>query len=191
MKMTFRPLVWTDPVTHADARRSRATFKASWQSTLTLLDRELWELGAEALIVEADFTERDIRLDGLPKGNARQPVFPGVRLSFDSRHGPLQYATDSCAFWQHNVRSIALGLESLRAVDRYGITRRSQQYTGFRAITGGNGVSTVAEAKAVIDQYGGTVRAAMRATHPDTGGDADAFRRVAAAAKVLRENGDR
>jgi len=35
--------------------------------------------------------------------------------------------------WRHNVRSIALGLEALRAVDRYGISRRGEQYAGFRA----------------------------------------------------------
>jgi hypothetical protein len=45
----------------------------------------------------------------------------------------LVYATDVCAFWQHNIRSIALGLEALRAVDRYGISRRGEQYAGFRA----------------------------------------------------------
>jgi hypothetical protein len=45
----------------------------------------------------------------------------------------LIYATDACELWQHNVRSIALGLEALRAVDRYGITRRGEQYAGFRA----------------------------------------------------------
>lgn len=45
----------------------------------------------------------------------------------------LVYATDVCDFWQHNVRSIALGLEALRAVDRYGISRRGEQYAGFRA----------------------------------------------------------
>jgi hypothetical protein len=45
----------------------------------------------------------------------------------------LVYATDACVYWQHNVRSIALGLEALRAVDRYGITRKGEQYAGFRA----------------------------------------------------------
>lgn len=44
----------------------------------------------------------------------------------------LIYACDVCDFWQHNVRSIALGLGSLRAVDRYGISSRGEQYAGFR-----------------------------------------------------------
>lgn len=45
----------------------------------------------------------------------------------------LVYATDACVLWRHNVRSIALGLEALRAVDRFGISRRGEQYAGFRA----------------------------------------------------------
>lgn len=52
----------------------------------------------------------------------------------------LVYATDCCCYWQHNVRSIALGLGALRAVDRYGISRRGEQYSGFRAaLTSGSG----------------------------------------------------
>ena len=40
----------------------------------------------------------------------------------------------------HNLRSIALGLKALRAVDRYGVSRRGEQYAGFRAAltAGGN-----------------------------------------------------
>lgn len=45
----------------------------------------------------------------------------------------LVYATDVCEHWQHNVRSIALGLDRLRAVERFGISRRGEQYAGFRA----------------------------------------------------------
>ena len=134
MKATFRPLTWTGPSTPAAQRRSRWTFKASWSDTLTLLDGELAHLGAHEVVIEADFREKDIRLDGMPRASAPQPEHPGVRIAFESKHGPLVYAADSCTDWQHNVRSIALGLEALRAVDRYGITRRAEQYAGWRQI---------------------------------------------------------
>jgi hypothetical protein len=62
-------------------------------------------------------------------GSARD--FAAVQASQERKR--LVYATDVCEFWQHNVRSIALGLEALRAVDRYGISKRGQQYAGFRA----------------------------------------------------------
>lgn len=44
--------------------------------------------------------------------------------------GRMVLATDVCEDWMHNVRSIALTLEALRAVDRYGATQ-GRQYAGF------------------------------------------------------------
>lgn len=188
MRYTFRPLRWSEASTPWDERRSRWTFKASWQSTIDLLARELDYLDARNVVIEADFREQDLRLDGLPRSNARQPQHPGVRIAFESKHGPLVYATDSCERWEHNVRSIALGLESLRAVDRYGVTKRGEQYTGWKAIGGSAGVSTVEEARDLIDGYGGE-RQAVKATHPDHGGDAVAFGQVQAAREILRTAG--
>lgn len=169
-------------------RRGRHAFKAPWNNTLGLLDRELRLLDASNVVIGAGFEARHIRLDGWLRGGAPTPLHPGVELSFDSgaiarldpmvRRGRrliaesggdakramqknhpdvggqhadfvaiqaavdpakrLVYATDVCDFWQHNVRSIALGLQSLRAVDRYGISRRGEQYAGFRgALTPG------------------------------------------------------
>ncbi|WP_166344984.1 molecular chaperone DnaJ [Phytoactinopolyspora limicola] len=205
MDMRFRPITWTGPKTPIEDRRSRHTFKATWGDTLNLLNRELYYLDAERAVIEADFTKRDIRLDGMPRSHARQPVFPGVRLSFESRHGPLSYATDSCEYWQHNIRSIALGLEALRAVDRYGITRSAEQYRGWLAIEAApGGVASVQDAFRVLSELAGwetppdladpsvvrvVYRIAVQRHHPDRGGDAASFHRVQAAAEFLREAG--
>ncbi len=45
--------------------------------------------------------------------------------------------TTSFPAWRINVRAIALGLEALRKVDRSGIARGNEQYTGFRALGSG------------------------------------------------------
>lgn len=210
----MRPLAgWNGPRTPAHERRSRGTFKASWSDTLALLERELRHLDARDVVLEADFREQDLRLDGLPRANARQPEDPAVKISFDSKHGPLVYAADSCAYWQHNVRSIALGLEALRAVDRYGITRRAEQYTGWRQIGSGPSIVTEApmgrESAAValvsmafrdgapaaprVEQLltdrldlDLTARRALRHAHPDTGGSAEVFDEVQRAIAVLK-----
>jgi hypothetical protein len=179
VNVTFRPLpTWPHHATPADKRRSRSTFKASWQNTLDLLDRELRYLKASNVILGANFREQDLRLDGLPRSNAREPVHPGIEISFDSPHGRLVYATDSCERWEHNVRSIALGLEALRAVDRFGITRRGEQYAGWKQL-GAGGPSP--ERGAAIVREHGSVPAALKATHPDHGGDQDDFHAVQAA----------
>lgn len=177
--LRFRPLAWTGPVTPAGERRSRHAFKAGWSATLELLEQELRHLEAKDIVLEVGLAESDIRIDGWPRANAKAPPFPGVRLWFSSKHGPLVYFTDTYVFWQHNVRAIALGLQALRAVDRYGVTRTGEQYTGWKAIenvaaplTNTEWASlallagvTVAEAR---HDPGFAYRRAARYTHPDT-----------------------
>jgi hypothetical protein len=179
----FRPVpVWPHEPTLN--RRSRWTFKASWQNTLDLLDRELRYLGAENIVIGCGLREQDIRNDGWPRSGAREPVHPGVEISFDGiplsgSMGRLVYATDVCEKWEHNVRAIALGLESLRAVDRHGITRRGEQYAGFKALPAGSGPSAQ-RGKTLIARHGGVTQA-LKATHPDHGGDPSDFADVQAA----------
>jgi hypothetical protein len=149
---------------------------------LDLLESELRKLGAGSVVIGAAFREQDLRQDGMPRSDARAPSHPGVELSFDSRHGRLVYATDTCLDWQHNVRSIALGLEALRAVDRYGITERGQQYAGFKALPAGDGPSAARGAELIREH--GSVRAALMATHPDRDGDPKDFADVQAAREL-------
>ncbi len=210
MNYTFRPLSqWTEAET--DPRRSRYTFKAPWQDTLNLLAYELDHLDAEHVVLQADFREQDLRLDGMPRANALQPAHPGVRVAFDSKHGPLIYATDSCEFWQHNVRSIGLGLEALRAVDRYGVTRRGEQYTGWKQLPSGIATPapmTVEDAArflldsadldlgdditpviAMTEARQAVYRLAVKQLHPDRGGDTVEFQRLQEAKRVLDAHG--
>jgi hypothetical protein len=201
---TMRPLPsWPHGDTYP---RRRRPFSASWSSTLELLDRELRHLDGERVIIAAGFREEDLRLDGWPRSGARDPAHPGVEISFDSRHGRLVYATDVCDRWEDNVRAIGLGLEALRAVDRHGVSRRGQQYAGWRALPSGGGVATVADAwRFLVDADGGGLnlwgewppksvdaldrvyRSAARNTHPDTpDGSAERFVQVKAAFDFLK-----
>lgn len=141
MRYIIRPLgPWLDPVT--ENRRSASAFRASWEDTLALLSYEVELLGGDDIVLQVDVQDAELRRDGMLRTNA-VVKFPGVRVSFTSMHGPLTYATDAyevrwsggLTSWQANVRAIALGLGSLRAVDRYGISSRGQQYTGWTAIS--------------------------------------------------------
>lgn len=183
IEVRFRPMpIWPYPATPDHARRSRWAFKAPWSSTLALLDQELRQIDGTNIVIGGGWRERDLRLDGLPRADAREPSHPGVEVSFDAHVGNRQqrlvYATDVCQRWEHNVRSIALGLEALRAVDRYGITRHGEQYAGFKALPSGG--PSVERGLQLIRQHG-SVRAALHATHPDHGGDANDFADVQAA----------
>lgn len=202
--VTIRPLQWDRDRTPPGSR-VRA-FSASWSSTVDVLDRELHHLGAKNIVLQIDVSERDIRRDGWIRADAR-PATPAVRLIFDSRHGELGYSSDRQDTWQGNVRAIALGLEALRKVDRYGIGQGSQ-YRGYRELT--TGAPTKLEACATLaraawpnepDEYQrqwapkiatdptiakATYREARARSHPDRhNGDHGPWYAVDAAARAL------
>jgi hypothetical protein len=181
-----------------------APFKASWSKTIALLARELYQIGARDVIVELNVNERDIRNDGWIRSTAR-PITQGVIISFTSKKtgGAVRFPCDAFDDWQDNVRAIALGLEALRKVDRYGITQRHEQFAGYRALPSTTGTTmSVQAARAVIAKHSGykvealqgddedrirtAVRSAIHQTHPDrNGGDRTQYDVVETAKRVL------
>lgn len=176
-------------------------FSASWSSTLETLRRELWYLAAKDERLQIAVPASQFRLDGRPRATA-SAEHPGVILTLQSRHGALSYPCDTFTRWQDNVRAIALALEALRKVDRYGVTKRGEQYRGFLALEATalpGGFATAEDAVTYLldlaNEHGETVsaeralRRAQRLTHPDRGGDPADFRRVSLAEAKLREEG--
>lgn len=169
-----------------------APFRAKWTDTRELLLHELDQLLVQVAVVELDLAPGNLRQDGEIRANAR-PRSGRVRLSFASIHGPLQYACDrydgtyggayALQSWQCNARAIALTLQALRSVDRYGAVRAGEQYRGFQALgaTAAKPFTNADEAlRWLIGQAeevdGGTdpkvaYRSAARRLHPDVGGD--------------------
>jgi hypothetical protein len=171
---------WVGRVT-AD-RSSASRFRAAWDDTLKLLAFEADMLGATYLILQVDADPSDIRRDGMLRARARVG-FPGVKVSIGSVYGPLEYATDAYEDWRANIRAIALSLVALRAVDRHGVSKRGEQYRGWTALEGGAD-ATKRAAQDLIAGYGGLAEA-LKTTHPDHGGSAEAFQRVMEARRAL------
>lgn len=195
MRYEIRPLpAWTDPAT--GQRAPSGAFRAGWADTLDLLTREAERLGARLVVVQLDITEGDLRRDGMLRAAAKVG-HPGVVVSFTSDFGPLRYATDAYDSWKANLRAVALGLVALRAVDRYGITARREQYVGFRALPAPAGPGFVSADEAlwwmreqVGDQAGalrpeGLYRLLAKRLHPDVGGDRAAWDRLDQARQLL------
>lgn len=207
----FRPLdpsAWPQALTKG--RRS-PQFRSPLSATLDLLETELEAIKARDIVIETAHAQRDIRNDGWPRADARVPSFPGVILSFDSVHGPLRYLTDTFEAgsyyvsgkgsvriqgWEANLRAIALSLEALRAVDRYGVSKRGEQYRGWGALPPGTpmGPAMTVEAACRLLGLGMTpmpegVKVAFRRlakeAHPDAGGDPDDYRRLVEARDLL------
>lgn len=191
--------------------RRVSNFSATLTHTLRLLDREIYNLvdtkaqqdSAELLIA---IPAGAFRIDGRPYANAKAE-HPGVIFSIESRHGHLSYPCDTFTTWQDNLRAIALALEALRKVDRYGVTKRGEQYRGFLALestAAPAGFATADDALTFLGKYTGlglaemksivgaparALRRAQRETHPDAGGDAATFQRVSLAEAKLRAEG--
>jgi hypothetical protein len=219
MRYQYRPLdAWTDPVTAE--RRSSSLFRATWNDTLVLLADEISYLdGEDPVVIQVDVTEADLRNDGMLRSRAKVGDHPGVIISFQSRFGALRYASDAyeqrwsgaMPGWQANVRAIALALEALRAVDRYGVTKRGEQYRGWTSLpaakagssqwfttrqeaaqwmarcAGESGITVGPAAVADAPLY----KALAKRMHPDVdGGSKDLWERLDAAATLLglREN---
>lgn len=160
--------------------RTHSKFSASEGTTWELLKRELRMLDAKNIVIQLALREDQLRIDGWPKASAR-PSHPGIIIAFDSRYGPLKYATDTFHNFNENLRALALALEALRRVDRYGVTKRGEQYRGWKALTSGPSAEGDARrGRALIDEHG-SVAKALKATHPDTGGSAEDFEAVQAA----------
>jgi len=215
VRLVFRPLAqWPGERTRA---RQGHRFIATWSETLGVLEREVSHLARRPndaeVVLQVDAPESAMRLDGGIKANATVGE-PGVVVSFESKHGPLRYATDTFTSatvqghhmpgWQANVRAIALGLEALRKVDRYGISKDGEQYRGWSQLPPGRPTGpamTVEEAaqllavegledpRAWVDVMEGGPDAAFRMAakrhHPDAGGNPDTFRRITTARDLL------
>jgi len=116
-------------------------FTAKLTDTLELLGRELDMLYAEKIVLQLGYRDGDLRLDGMPRANAKM-LHDAVAIAFESKWGPLRYETNEFVGryyngqegWSTNLRAIALAMEALRKVDRYGVSKRGEQYTGWRAI---------------------------------------------------------
>jgi hypothetical protein len=176
-----------------------------------------------------------MRLDGGLRADAKVS-HPGVILSFETKkYGPMRYFTDvfdkgsrwvkgtknelgwysggrseAIPGWQMNARAIALGLEALRKVDRYGITKRGEQYTGWSALPPatpmGAGGMTADQAAQFVAEHSTLAglpldvddvlsgawltegyRMAAKVLHPDAGGSTEDFQTLQEAKRILDE----
>ncbi len=189
LRYTVRPLSAAAKLRMTGKGTEISPFRANWSATETLLESELRAVRASDVVLMVNCAEADLRLDGQLRANARLPS-PHTALAFKTPRGPLMFACGRFRTWQDNVRGIALGLQALRKIERYGIGQSDEQYEGFRQIAAqAEAVPVPTWAVTLAKHSGMTVRAVMAEpqvayrvavtrTHPDKGGDPAAFREV-------------
>lgn len=192
----FRPLeYWPGKPTPPAARR-RAAFKASYQKTLDLLEYELKVINAKDILIQVRLELSQIRNDGWPRSSA-SPTSSEIIVSFLRGKDIISMPCDRFDDWEDNLHAIALSLEALRKIDRYGVTSNGQQYQGFKQIEAPNKEDARAGAEFFIAQAAGVriedvradlstaYRGAAQRLHPDYGGSHAEFSRLVEAKKVL------
>jgi hypothetical protein len=178
--------------------RKESRFKLGYAETIRLLSSELRRLNAQSAVLELALPEDEISNRGIPRSTAR-PAHPGVVISFESKHGPLQYSCDRFTDWQENVRAIALTLHRLRTAELYGVCSRGEQYQGWKQLPGpgmgetNGGFKSLADAANWLQPHSGidagdiisvpsgwnlAYRLAAKKLHPDAGGDTGEFQRL-------------
>lgn len=202
MSLDYRTLSLPEPWPGGKRKQypTKSPFGANWGGTTELLERQLRHLNAKDVTLAIGVTLNDIRKDGGVRADARIKD-PAVVLSFKSGANVLTFPCDTFNFWQDNVRAIALALEALRKIDRYGV-QQGKQYEGFKALPATTlPTMTTSSAADIVAGYGDfdpievetspsiakdAIRAAKNATHPDReNGGRDSWDAVQAAARVL------
>jgi hypothetical protein len=94
MDYRFRPIPrWPHRPTAPYQRRSRSTFKAGWQNTLDLLDREVRLLDGQHVLIGGGWSEGHLRQDGMLRANAPAPQHPEAQRDFTRDRGCLVCGT--------------------------------------------------------------------------------------------------
>lgn len=128
-----------------------------------------------------------VRLDGLPRSDARKPDDPGVAVYWQRPGEPPRcMAIDRYDDVADNLAAIAATLEAMRAIERHGgAVILDRAFAGFTALPApgaarpwrevlGFPPSGPVTAEALRDRY----RALRSKHHPDRGGDAGEFSAV-------------
>lgn len=180
-------------------KRKDVPFGVTYAKMLDDLERELRHLGARDIVIQAYFRRDDIRNDGWPRSSAPKPSDSGVILSFTNREKQeISFPCDTYRSYEHNLRAISLTLTALRAINRYGVTRRNEQYKGWAKLPPAPDKMSESAAIEFFNLHAGmkptdsdslrtAYRAAARNLHPDTGTPSHQFILLGQAQTALKE----
>jgi hypothetical protein len=199
-----------------DVPRS-SQFRATYSDTLKILKFELEkaDIYGEAQL-QMFIRPEDMRLDGNMRASVK-PYEPGVKLVFQRlgekffdereqkwiwRLKTVSYPCDAFDDWQDNVRAIALSMEKLRTVERYGVFKYGDIMDRLSLPAADGKASSADEAAQIISEFSGenaanivaykikfadAYRQAVMRVHPDNAdtGSMELFLKVQDAKKVL------
>lgn len=212
-QLKIKPIIrWIGAATkHPQSSR----FKQTYSNTKKILESELDKLGAVASTIHLEMfiKPEDLRIDGELRANVK-PYRDGVVLSFSRISSrtfdeqtrqwnnnllSLSYPCDAFDYWRDNLRAVALSLEALRKVARYGVFKYEDMVSRLALPSAEGKISDrdsalqfiAAHSRRKMEQLTETpflksayLEAAMK-LHPDKGGKVDDFHRLQKAKEIL------
>lgn len=160
----------------------RARFGSTWTQTERLLIDEASKLDDDGywsdVIIALDADTTEFRADGAGLLASAKLRSQAVVVYVDD--ASVSFPCDTFDHWRDNVRAVALTMERLRAIERYGVAKGGQQYTGWKALPATAMPAATDPIAILCDVLGWTpeaVRADLKraiakariSTHPDTG----------------------
>lgn len=79
-------------------------------------------------------TNLELRLDGQPRSDRRDPEDPGAACYFQLRGRPIVLACDRWNTVAGNIAAIAAHIDAMRRMDRYGVGSVERMFEGFAAL---------------------------------------------------------
>lgn len=185
------PLAWPagKPVSRSP-RRAPFGRKHTVATGIDEIRRNLKLMGARHVVVTSNLP---LRNDGQPSGsaNVREGVSRGVSVYWTVDDQPHVIACDTYWHVEDNLRAIALSLEAMRGIERWGAVQAAQMFQGFQALPPGTG-EVAATQRPWREVLGGDAgwpdglspedelviakaryKAAIKKVHPDAGAGAD------------------
>lgn len=186
---TAYPLAWPVgwPRTKFPARSRFGTYynKPSVAKARDLLTAELSRMGVTRVVLS---TNIELRRDGLPYSNQKDPKDSGVAVYFTLNGKSVVLACDKWNTVGDNIWAIAKHIEALRGQDRWGVGSIDQAFTGYLALNEKTQASCWEVLGITAQASEGEIMAAYRSksktTHPDAGGSIGAWNELNAAKDI-------
>lgn len=186
MEKTAYPLYWPETKARAPQRKTNRPFKTSFAAARDQCLREIRLLGGSEIVLSSNI---ELKRDGTPYAVEWGKMIPdpGVAVYFKRKGRELCFACDCWNHVQDNMHAIALTIQALRGIARWGTGDMMEAaFRGFTALPeraeSGEwwktlGVPMNASREQIKEAY----RILAMKHHPDRGGDAELFRRLQAA----------
>jgi len=141
-------------------------------------DELIWELDRMGAMYPVLSTNVELRRDGLPYANQKEPHDSGVAVYFKWRGKQMTFACDRWDRVRDNIRAIGKTIEAIRGIERWGASDMMERaFSAFEALPSPDNIVALScwqildiEPHSDRDVIDRAYRSKARSAHPDGGG---------------------